>query len=158
MPVFLLRVRMELTNIVEVALKAGAALSVNVELASGDERSGVVVDPAEEVELSNGRSTANLVMKDGTKEAYIKVLGGHEAVKAYTEEDRGAFIAVAAFECRGLAVTGWSLGSEWTATSEQGSTFDEVDLEGDEDGWFDFCEKGECEVSITELKTSVDRC
>lgn len=111
---------------------------------SGDEvREGVVVDPAEEIELEGSRGIANLQLKFkfSGKPGNVTVETDHPLLQSVTPDTAvgDAFVPIMAFECRGLEPVAWqNLEGQFTVTTEADATFpneegDEVEFEDDAD-------------------------
>ena len=111
---------------------------------SGDEvREGVVVDPADEIELVGSRGIANLQLKFkfSGKPGNVTVETDHPLLQSVTPDTAvgDAFVPIMAFECRGLEPVAWqNLEGQFTVTTEADATFpneegDEVEFEEDAD-------------------------
>jgi hypothetical protein len=59
------------------------------------------------------------------------------------------------FECRGLELEKFYPTKGATVKSEGGSTWRDVDLSEDPDGWFEYCENGGDSVGITEFTCEI---
>uniref|UniRef100_A0A7S0WN99 Uncharacterized protein n=1 Tax=Chlamydomonas leiostraca TaxID=1034604 RepID=A0A7S0WN99_9CHLO len=161
MPVYLLCIQAELENIASLKLKPDAEFMMDVREAGGSEvRAGVVVSGEEEQEVAGGRGTAHFVMKfckESKSQASITIMDPKDkelkgAVKGeFTAEDRGKWVALAAFECRGLEPIAFTPQAGWIATSAVSSTkWEDVDLAEKE--WAEYDEKGGESVGVSELQ------
>lgn len=70
----------------------------------------------------------------------------------YTEGDTGTFKTIASFDCRGVEPVDFSPRSGWIVkSSENGQTFEDVDLS--EDDWVDYDTKNKVSVGIYEFES-----
>ncbi|XP_076808747.1 CXXC motif containing zinc binding protein-like [Clavelina lepadiformis] len=107
------------------------------------------VSLSESTETKGGRGSASMVQKCKMcgRENHLDILNEH--VKSYTVDTSGQYAPVVAFECRGLEPKEFDIRSGWVVTSCFNTLFEDVDLSEKE--WYDYDEKGNQSVSITEL-------
>ncbi|XP_067678963.1 UPF0587 protein v1g245604-like [Haliotis asinina] len=101
--------------------------------------------------LTGGRGSASVVLrcKLCKRENSIDIL--KDTLSSYTAADAGKFKSVVTFDCRGVEPTDFSPRVGWNVEGEETSTvFSDIDL-GDKE-WYDYDEKGQTSVSITELQ------
>ena len=88
---------------------------------------------------------ANVLTKFGKKKTATRL------TLTSADED---FVAVGAFECRGLDITEWHAGGGFTVTADSGEAFEDVDMvEGD---WYEVTEGGE-PVGVEALEFKIER-
>ncbi|KAI8917596.1 hypothetical protein DFJ77DRAFT_509069 [Powellomyces hirtus] len=117
----------------------------------------VVVNASEEVEQSNGRGVANLVMRcKGCKnEGTANIIA--ETLKAYGIENNGQYAPLVQLECRGLEPIAWGPADGWKAKGAESDTpFAEIPL-GEGEEWAEYDEKASLPVGITDVEGKVDR-
>ncbi|KAK0385921.1 hypothetical protein NLU13_7096 [Sarocladium strictum] len=115
----------------------------------------VGVNRFETNEMSGSRGEANFVWKckncKRESSATIK-----DAPKSYEQSEPAKSRPILEFDCRGLEFTDFKPEGEWLAEGiDSGSKFTAIDLSEGE--WFDYDEKANEEVSITELKWTIKR-
>jgi hypothetical protein len=76
----------------------------------------------------------------------------------YTEEDsqKGDFVPIIGWECRGLEVQKWRPNIDFVVETKDGTIYDSVDL-SDSDGWAEYDEENDAAVSITDLEFEITR-
>ncbi|KAJ3133854.1 hypothetical protein HDU90_005462 [Geranomyces variabilis] len=123
-----------------------------------EEHSGwVIINASEEVEQSNSRGVANLVMRcKGCKnEGTTNILT--DTLRAYDADENGQFAPLVHVECRGLEPIAWGPSDGWAAEgTESGTRFDEIPL-GEGEEWADYDEKAALPVGITDMEGKIGR-
>lgn len=72
---------------------------------------------------------------------------------SYSAEDSGKFKTIVSFDCRGVEPIEFSPRSGWIVkSSENGQTFEDVDLS--EDDWVEYDQKNKNSVGIYEFETN----
>mmetsp|Transcript_43596 Transcript_43596/g.136794 ORF Transcript_43596/g.136794 Transcript_43596/m.136794 type:complete len:159 (-) Transcript_43596:696-1172(-) len=157
MPVFLLKIKGDYDGVDSVVPLPNNAWMLDVQASDSDEvRTEVVVCEDEEVELTSGRGTANFKCKfpGSSKEASCSITT-HADVRAINGEEDGDFVAVVAFECRGLEPVKFYPREDFAVQSPGGKVFTEVDLsDGD---WADYDDEADISVSITEFEYTIEK-
>lgn len=109
----------------------------------------------DEVEISNSRGTANLVMKC----KFCKSEGTVEIIQKSLQpfiEDQPGFQALVALECRGFEPSKWFPVDKFTAEGTETLTrFEDIDLNDD---FCDYDEKNQESIEIMNLESRVTRC
>ncbi|XP_064122948.1 CXXC motif containing zinc binding protein-like isoform X1 [Macrobrachium nipponense] len=111
------------------------------------------VSADEQVEMPGSRGVCNLLIKCKLckKINSMDVLMQHK--KLYNADDVPNLKEIIAFDCRGLAVTGFQFGEGWQCKgAESGTQFTILNLDED---WCDYDEKQNCTVGITELEYKI---
>ncbi|XP_046337027.1 CXXC motif containing zinc binding protein-like [Haliotis rufescens] len=101
--------------------------------------------------LTGGRGSASVVLKCKLckRENSIDIL--KETLSSYTVADAGKFKSVVTFDCRGVEPIDFSPRVGWSVEGEETSTvFSDINL--GEKEWYDYDEKGQTSVSITEFQ------
>jgi Eukaryotic protein of unknown function (DUF866) len=154
MPVYNLLFKAELENIKKLKFPHNHAWLMDFQSGFSDEtREGVRVTAAEEVEMPNSRSTANvcITFKDtGKSAASINVTTVKGVTRnTYLAQDSCSFVSIAAFDCRGAIPVKWSPTGFYFADNFK------IDLNNGE--WFDV-DPDTCEsVSITDVQWKLER-
>ncbi|KND04933.1 uncharacterized protein SPPG_00623 [Spizellomyces punctatus DAOM BR117] len=117
----------------------------------------VTVNASEEVEQSNTRGVANLVMRckscknEGTANVLVDTL------EPYTLESSGRFAPLVQIECRGLEPFEWAPADGWQAEGAESETpFTDIPL-GEGEEWAEYDEKASEPVGVTELVGKVEK-
>lgn len=136
-----------------VSVKPAPDTSFCIDVAAGsEERTNVIVDPTETVEIEGSKGTCHLQIKlPGMKQpASISVV----ETGAYTAS--GSFGVVAKLECRGVEVSAWRPHPDtvFVVEAESGKEFGDMDL-SEEVSEFD--EDAGAAVSVLEIETKVER-
>mmetsp|Transcript_24403 Transcript_24403/g.81115 ORF Transcript_24403/g.81115 Transcript_24403/m.81115 type:complete len:173 (-) Transcript_24403:835-1353(-) len=161
MPTFVLWVKAELEGVKSLSFPfPSTTWTFDVQQAAGSEtREGVVMDPEEEVELTDTKDgVANFALKfpGDKRQSYVKFLAPGEKhkelekhkvkLRAQTADD-GDLVPVLAMECRGLEPIKWHPTGPYEAESESGVVFDGVRLDEGDD-WCDYDEKAEASMTV----------
>jgi hypothetical protein len=115
-------------------LKPGCSFVLNLQESSGTEtRENVVVDDSEELELPGSKGTAHFAMKFDKGSKHMSTMNvlrrkdknvpamGDPYGEGVTQP--GSWVAVAAFECRGVEPIEWHPKDEFTVVCESGTVF-----------------------------------
>jgi hypothetical protein len=127
---------------------------VDVKDSQSDEtREGVFMCGEETQELDNSRGEAHFVIKfpDSKKQASVVFTEIKNKTTSGFVRESGTWTPVVAFECRGLEPTAFYPTKGVVVTSTGGTTWRDVDLSEDPDGWFEYCENSGESVGITEF-------
>ena len=116
------------------------------------------VDPTETCEVPGSKGVANFVMKwakDSKHVAWMNVECGGNCKgvirEGITEGDRGEFVPLVGFECRGLEPVDWHPEDGFVVTaSGSNAVWEDVDLSERE--WYEYDEKSGESVSVTGLE------
>lgn len=157
MPVFLLKIKANLENIATIRPVEGVCWRFDIEN-NGERKEGITVSSTEIIELEGSKGEANFVMRwsKGAPPSYIKIVPVKKVTGTYTSSDAGKFVTVAGFECRGLTITRFIPGEDFTAESTGGTVFEGIDLtEGD---WADYDDSNgnDSPVSITDFESKIE--
>ena len=150
MPTFVLKAKAELDGVSKFWVPPTHVWTLDVKQSTSDEvRSGVTVDPEEEVEVPNTKNTtANLVLKfDGDKSAsYLKIVDVKGLnVRPQTDEDT-EMVPLVAFECRGLEPVRWTPIGPYSAEAPSGVVYEVAFQENDD--WCEYDEKSGESLSV----------
>ncbi|CAD7089504.1 unnamed protein product [Hermetia illucens] len=86
-----------------------------------------------------------------SRENTMDIIEGSNAT--YTSDDAGKMKTIVTFDCRGVEPTDFSPRSGWIVkSSENGQTFDNVDLS--EDDWVEYDQKNNNSIGIYEFQSS----
>ncbi|XP_059657107.1 uncharacterized protein LOC132303733 isoform X1 [Cornus florida] len=98
------------------------------------------------------KGSTNLVQKCKFcgREGTVTMITGRGRPLTQAISELGKFSSLMLFDCRGYEPVEFSFGSGWKVESLEGTTFDGIDLSGDEFAEYD--EKGECPVMISNLR------
>eukprot|EP00397_Hematodinium_sp_SG-2012_P037855 GEMP01041098.1.p1 GENE.GEMP01041098.1~~GEMP01041098.1.p1 ORF type:complete len:138 (+),score=12.08 GEMP01041098.1:129-542(+) len=118
MTIFVLKVKAKLEGVEKLIFPADHEWVLDVLQSGGtEERKGITISSTDEYELQGSRGTANYVMKwkdskaQSSMSLYTPTRRGPlkgETLGEYTASQSEQFVAVAAFECRGLQPIGWT--------------------------------------------------
>eukprot|EP00658_Telonema_sp_P-2_P058720 TRINITY_DN4725_c0_g1_i3.p1 TRINITY_DN4725_c0_g1~~TRINITY_DN4725_c0_g1_i3.p1 ORF type:complete len:128 (+),score=30.62 TRINITY_DN4725_c0_g1_i3:164-547(+) len=118
-----------------------------------------MVDPTEEDELEGSKGTCNFHLKwEGSKKAsYCNFVANKQVKTEYTEEDARTWVAIAAWDCRGLEPVNWHVDrAQFVASGMEGAEFEfegsAVEFEDGAGEWYDYDEDAAVPVSITQLQ------
>jgi hypothetical protein len=158
MPIFLLKIKADLENIETLRPVEGVCWKFDIESSDGERKEGITVSSTEIIELEGSRGEANFVMRwhKGDPPSYIKIVAVKKVDGSYNSKDGGKFATIAGFECRGLTITRYIPGEDFSATSSGGTVFEGVDLtEGD---WaeYDDSNGNDLSVSITNFESKIE--
>ncbi|KAJ3263044.1 hypothetical protein HK104_006699 [Borealophlyctis nickersoniae] len=118
--------------------------------------SWVVVNGGEEVEQSNSRGVANLVMKCKFCKAEGTINLDLDSLNPYTIEKSGKFAPIIRLESRGFEPTEWAPAEDFVAEGvESGTKFEGIDLSENE--WAEYDEKGGNSVEILGVETKIKK-
>ncbi|KAF4659456.1 hypothetical protein FOZ61_004726 [Perkinsus olseni] len=159
MVVQILYVKANLEGLSSIAAPSDHYWCFDVAGSNTDEvRQRVTVNCMDEEEVSGSRGKANLVIhfKDLKKEATIvrTTVKKMKMEPKYTDEDNGKWVPLIAFECRGCEITKWYPERGYTAVSEGGTVFDDVDLSDD---WCDYDADNDEAVGVYDLEWKLER-
>jgi hypothetical protein len=160
MPIFVLYAKAELEGVKSLAFPFPTTTwMMDVKQAAGpEERSAVVLDPEDEVQLENAKegSMANFVIKfpGDKKQSSLTFLKPEDKelekkkvkLRALTSDDSD-MVPIVAMECRGLEPVKWHPTGPYEATAESDVVFDQVRLDEGDD-WNDYDEKGEASLLV----------
>jgi hypothetical protein len=155
MVLLVLYIKCELENIGSITFPGNIQYLFDVKDAQSDEvKTGVYLCADEIAEIDGSKGDANFVMRfPGCKKqctvTFTEVKGLTR--DTYTAEDSGTFVPIRAFDCRGLEIVNWTPTEGVVVKSGKSTTWENVDLGDDPDGWFEYCEKQGESVGITEL-------
>ena len=175
MPTYALEIQAQFENVESMVPKSDVVWKFDIENDSSETREGITVDPAEELELSGSRGSANFVMKwnkSDTHQAYIKIL---DVKKALGEKKKGKkaagdavvdgsyrskseeWVPIVCMECRGLRPTSANIGDDFIITTSGGTVFNECEFASDREGleWADYDEENDDSVMVTKLQARV---
>ena len=158
MPIFLLKIKADLENISTLRPVEGVCWKFDIESSDGERKEGITVSSTETIELEGSRGDANFVMRwhKGSPPSYIKIVPVKKVDGSYNTKDGGTFATIAGFECRGLTITKFIPGEDFTATSAGGTVFEAVDVsDGD---WADYDDQNgnDLSVSITNFESKIE--
>lgn len=92
---------------------------------------------------------------NSSPQSYIKFVPVKKVDGSYTAADSGTFKAIVGLECRGLEITKWIPGADFSGESLGGKVFDSVDLsEGD---WTEYDDDADLSLSVLELRHEITR-
>jgi hypothetical protein len=170
MPSLKLQFKCELDGVCDVTLGKSNDLYVLKTQCPGcqTQNDNVHLLRAEQVEVPNSRGYANLVIKcKFCAKVGTMLLDEEKSQPLVSEEQGGEFITFAAVEVRNVDIVQWQLtpGALFSCISGgDGSgkkqTFDGIDLSPGGEGqgdWYDFDERAQAPVSITEVETRITR-
>lgn len=155
MVLLVLYVKCSLENVASIEFPSPAYhYCFDIKDSQGDDaREGVFMCEEDTQELENSRGEANFVVRfpDVKKQAsasfeHVKGLTTRGVVTQSEE-----WTPVMGFECRGLELVNFYPTKGVVVKSAGGTTWTDVDLSEDPDGWFEYCEKGGDSVGITEF-------
>ena len=143
-----------------LCLKEGCSFVMDLQESSGTEtRSACLVDDSVEHELPGSKGTAHFAMKfdKGSKHmSTINVVRGNDKnVPALGDAyqvgitQSGAWVAVAAFECRGVEPIAWHPKDEFVVRCGSGTTFRDVDLSEGE--WYEYDEASGESIGVVDV-------
>ena len=158
MVLLVLYCKAEFENVASVEFPAGYHYCFDVKDSQSDEpREGVFMSADDVVEMENSRGEANYVMKfpDSKKQASVSFVDVKGLTTKGVIDASGTWVPVMGFECRGLELEKFYPTKGATVKSEGGSTWRDVDLSEDPDGWFEYCENGGDSVGITEFTCEI---
>jgi len=151
-----LYVKATLENVGSITFPRNIQYCFDVKDAQSDEaKQGVFVCADEVAEVDGSKGEANFVMRfpDCKKQCTINFMDVKKLTRdAITAEDSGTFVPIMGFDCRGLEITKWHPTEGLVVKSTKGTTWEDVDLGADPEGWFEYCEKCADSVGITELE------
>lgn len=76
----------------------------------------------------------------------------YSILATYTSEDSGKFKTIVAFDCRGIEPEEFTPRDGWIVkSSENGPTFDDIDLS--EDDWVEYDQKNQNSIGVYEFKS-----
>lgn len=105
MPLFLLRIKVDLENIAELTPQFENLWKFDISSSDGEERKGITVSKSDVLELNGSKGDANYVMKwhkADSHQAYIKLVDVKKADGSYKITDTGTWVTILGLECRGI--------------------------------------------------------
>lgn len=160
--IIVLKVRAELEGVAKIVFPPDHEWILDVQQSGSDgseQRKGITISNAEEFEVKGSKGTAHFVMKwEGRKDQSTmsiftpnrkSPLKG-KTLGQYTAEDSGQFVAVAAFECKGVEPINWTPSVGYEVENVKGGVHKDVDLSERE--WCDYDADNELSVSICDLQ------
>ena len=154
MPTYVLHIKATLEGLAKLEAKPDCTWILTVQSTDqSDTREGVYVSRSEEIPLDGSRGTANFVVKfKGAKQqSTCSVVDVKKLTTgSITAAQSGEFVPVVAFECRGLVPLKWHPSSDFTATTEGGHTFADIDLQDGD--WGEYCEEEDIALAVTDLE------
>lgn len=159
MVVQLIKIKLDMENIESFSIPEDHVWNLDVRLTlTNDVRTGVNLSAVDEVEIPNGRGTANLVLRvDKNDYATLKIQPLSKIVQGCITAgdcEKGDFIPVLAVECRGCEIQSWTPTGYYQVTTRSGSGFDEVDLSQGE--WYEVDAETNEPVSIVSFISKID--
>ncbi|GBG24634.1 UPF0587 protein C1orf123-like [Hondaea fermentalgiana] len=155
--VYELRVKAELENVAKVSFPEQWSLVVKA--ATSDETRSVIVDPTNEEEISGSRGTCNFKLKwpGEKKDSWLKVVEPKKGqVSFLTADTADDFVAVIAFECRGMEPVEWNhKDGAFTVEAVSGKVFDDVSFA--EDDFYDYDEDADASIGVSEIAHTIER-
>ena len=152
----MLYVKAQLENVASIKFPADYNYCFDVKDAqSSEEKNGVFVCRDEVVEIDGSKGDTNFAMRfpDCKKQCTITFTDVKKLTRDSIESgDSGEFVPIMGFDCRGLEITKWTPTEGLVVKSTGGTTWEDVNLGEDPDGWFEYCEQGGESVGITELE------
>ena len=152
----MLYVKAQLENVASITFPADYNYCFDVKDAqSSEEKDGVFVCRDEVVEIDGSKGDTNFAMRfpDCKKQCTITFTDVKKLTRDSIEAgDSGEFVPIMGFDCRGLEITKWTPTEGLVVKSTGGTTWEDVNLGEDPDGWFEYCEQGGESVGITELE------
>lgn len=115
--------------------------------------------PAVSLSVSARPNSADeLILQKEHSASFIPAMSKFTAAIPYAE-DNGRFAPLIALDCRGLEFTSFHFRGKWKCEGEDSETQFDIDWSAvDEEGrWDDYDEKAELPVSISELKSKIER-
>ncbi|KAI9293651.1 DUF866-domain-containing protein [Neoconidiobolus thromboides FSU 785] len=111
----------------------------------------------EEIELSNSRGSANLVIKcKFCKRESSCSYDTSQKIQPYSMENNNQYQIITTLECRGLEIVAWQPRDDFIAFGvESNIKFEDIDLTDGE--WADYDEKANQEVSIMGIETKIEK-
>lgn len=146
MPKVTLEIKASLENVKSLRLVEPFIFRIR-QTGGTEERDNVEVDSSNQEELFGSKGAANFKLKWDKKdkhEAYVNVV----SQKEYSGDD--VWKPVATFETRGVDLVEWKP-SAANVEAKSGVPFPLADL-SDPDGFADYDERNECQVSVTNLE------
>lgn len=160
----MLCLKVEGENLGSLSLAKDATFTLDVREGGGTEvRKAVEVSSAQQHELAGSKGTAHFVMKfdkSSRSEACINILDPSTtpALKGVlgpvtgADCEAGRFVAVAAFECRGLEPVGYSPGNDFVIKAANSSCqWQDVDLSLGE--WTEYDDKAQESVGVYSIES-----
>lgn len=153
MPIFVLYAKADLEGVKKLTYPyPGCTWKCDVKQGAGDEeRKGVILDPEEQNELTDGKNgVANFVVKfpGDKKQSSLVFLSPSDKdlekkkvkIRNHQTEDDTDMVPILAMECRGLEPVRWYPTGPYEAEASSGVTYDGVQLDEGDD-WCDYDEK-----------------
>ncbi|KAL1927735.1 hypothetical protein VTP01DRAFT_3556 [Rhizomucor pusillus] len=149
-----LYLKADLENVTDLRPASGYEWHFKVQCGSCREtdENWISFNEQEEVEITNSRGTANLVMrcKFCKREGTAQFDTGFK-VQPYSAEKNGEFQKIAVFDCRGLELVDFQPRESWEAQGVESETpFQEIDLAEGE--WAEYDEKAGEPVGIANIE------
>mmetsp|Transcript_8454 Transcript_8454/g.18959 ORF Transcript_8454/g.18959 Transcript_8454/m.18959 type:complete len:171 (+) Transcript_8454:128-640(+) len=156
MPFVGLYMKAEMEGVSKVTFPEDTHWTLDVRQSAGEEvRERITVCAQDEFEVPNSKATANFLVKfEGAKQpSTMSVVTLSRKSEIKDKEFKGATLGsyssagelapIAVFDCRGLEPVKWYPVGPFKVETEGGKVFEEVNL-GDEDGWMEADEDGNC--------------
>lgn len=122
-----------------------------------EERHDVEIGPDEEVEASGSRGKFSFKLRFDKKDKNEATATVLSATKYDCVKSEGKFAPVLTFETRGMEIIAFKPRLATVESSRSKERFEEVDLstENNPDGFVEWDEKGNCEVSVSEIEVKI---
>ncbi|XP_058515793.1 CXXC motif containing zinc binding protein-like [Ochotona princeps] len=152
MVVILLKMKATLENVKSIEIPPDHTWVLDVKHPAGEEvRERVTLSAAEVQSIPNSRGSANFLVRwEGSKQvSTINIQQLKNVTRLmYDANDRGKFVPIVAFECRGVEPIQWYPATGYTVKSAK-ATFTDVDLSED---WADYDQEANEPVGIYEVE------
>eukprot|EP00622_Pseudochattonella_farcimen_P001103 FR735714.1.p1 GENE.FR735714.1~~FR735714.1.p1 ORF type:complete len:162 (+),score=15.95 FR735714.1:1-486(+) len=161
MPKFALKIRCQLENVAKMEAEPSNQWCLVVQSPDASETCEAYLTVDEEHDLAGSKGTAHFIKKwsGSNQQSYLKIIDVKNVTKGgYDVDDDQEWVAIVAFEARGLEPIGWMCRNDFAVESVGGTVFPAEEVEFDDQMWADYDGENDIPVSIQNLESVFEPC